>query len=145
MAPASRLSCHSIQFTMSTRRKFLAAFSFLSLGFLTKSRAMQKNPQLVHHVFFWLKNPASKTDRDKLIAGVKALGKIEQVRQIHVGVPADTEKREVVENSYSVSELLYFDSLADQKTYQDHPLHQKFIQEHSMLWDKVVVYDVMEA
>jgi hypothetical protein len=130
---------------MSTRRKFLAAFSFLSLGFLTKVNAMQKKAPLAHHVFFWLKNPASTADRDKLIQGIKSLGKIEQVRLLHVGIPADTEKRDVVDNSYSVSELLFFENTKDQKTYQDHPLHQKFIQEHSMLWDKVVVYDIMEA
>lgn len=130
---------------MTTRRKFIAALSFLSFGLLTTTKAMQKKPSLVHHVFFWLKNPGSPADRAKLIAGVKSLAKIEQVRQIHVGVPASTEKRDVVDNSYDVSELLYFDNTADQKTYQDHPLHQKFIQEHSMLWEKVVVYDVMEA
>jgi len=64
---------------------------------------------------------------------------------LHVAVPAETEKRDVVDNSYSVSELLFFDSLEDQKIYQDHPLHQKFIQERSMLWDKVLVYDSMEV
>lgn len=100
---------------------------------------------LAHHVFFWLKDPASAADRNKLIEGIKSLGSIPQVRKIHVGVPADTEKRDVVDNSYSVSELLFFDSLQDQKVYQDHALHQKFIQEYSMLWNKVVVYDSMEV
>jgi hypothetical protein len=80
-----------------------------------------------------------------LIQGIKALGKIKQVKMLHVAVPAETEKRDVVDNSYSVSELLFFDSLQDQQIYQDHPLHQKFIQDHSMLWDKVVVYDSMEV
>ena len=130
---------------MTTRRKFLNALSFLTFGLLTPSFAMQKKPSLVHHVFFWLKNPQSTADRDKLVAGVKALANIEYVRQIHVGVPASTEKREVVDNSFHVSELLYFDSVEDQKKYQDHPLHQQFIQQHSMLWNKVVVYDVMEV
>ncbi len=64
---------------------------------------------------------------------------------IHVGIPASTEKRDVVDNSYHVSELMFFDTLEGQKTYQDHPIHQQFIKDHSMLWDKVVVYDVMEA
>lgn len=73
------------------------------------------------------------------------MGKIPQVKMLHVAIPADTEKRDVVDNSYSVSELLFFDSLENQKIYQDHPLHQKFIQEHSMLWEKVVVYDSMEV
>lgn len=102
-------------------------------------------PQLVHHVFFWLKNPSSTADRDKLLAGVKGLKKIETIRMLHVGVPASTEKRDVVDNSYHVSELMFFDSVEDQKVYQDHPIHQEFIKNHSMLWDKVVVYDTIES
>jgi hypothetical protein len=128
-----------------TRRKFLSVISFLSMGLIANASPEKKKPQLAHHVFFWLNDPTSKTDRDKLIQGVQALGKIPQVKRIHVGVPASTEKRDVVDNSYSVSELLFFNSVEDQKIYQDHPLHQKFIQDHSMLWNKVVVYDSMEV
>lgn len=127
-----------------TRRKFIAVLSFLSFGILAQAGPVKK-PQLAHHVFFWLKNPTSTADRDKLIQGIKALSEIKQVNMIHVAIPAETEKREVVDSSYSVSELLFFDSLEDQKIYQEHPLHQKFIQEHAMLWDKVVVYDSMEV
>jgi len=116
----------------------------MSFGLIANAEPAKKK-QLSHHVFFWLKDPSSKTDLDKLIQGVQALGKIPQVKKIHVGVPASTEKRDVVDNSYSVSELLFFESTEDQKIYQDHALHQKFIQEHSMLWDKVVVYDTMEV
>ena len=100
---------------------------------------------LVHHVFFWLKNPDSKEDLAKLIAGVKSLSKIETIRMIHVGVPASTEKRDVVDNSYAVSELMFFDDEVGQKTYQDHPIHQKFIADCSPLWEKVVVYDVINV
>lgn len=96
---------------------------------------------MIHHVFFWLKTPGSKADRDALIAGLKTLKAIEVVRQLHIGVPASTEKREVVDNSYDVSELMFFDSVADQKLYQDHPLHLKFVKDCSHLWAKVVVYD----
>jgi hypothetical protein len=128
-----------------TRRKFLAVISFLSFGFVATATPKKKKPQLVHHVFFWLKNPDSAGDRSRLIEGIKMLSNIKQVRGIHVGVPADTEKRDVVDSSYSVSELLFFDSIQDQKIYQDHPVHQKFIQEHSMLWSRVVVYDSLEV
>ena len=128
-----------------TRRKFLTLMSFLSMGIVASAAPAKKKPQLAHHVFFWLKDPSSKTDLDKLIQGVKALGKIPQVKKIHVAVPASTEKRDVVDNSYSVSKLLFVVSAEDEKIYQDHPLHQKFIQEHSMLWNKVVVYDCMEV
>ncbi len=56
--------------------------------------------KLVHHVFFWLKNPDSKEDLARLLAGLRTLEKIETVRGAHFGVPASTEKREVVDNSY---------------------------------------------
>jgi hypothetical protein len=127
-----------------TRRTFVAAATLLPLG-LSAMEIKKDKPKLVHHVFFWLKNPSSTADRDKLVAGVKGLRKIETIKMLHVGIPASTEKRDVVDNSYHVSELMFFDNVEDQKTYQDHPIHQQFIKDHSMLWDKVVVYDVMEA
>ena len=129
-----------------SRRKLLAAASLLPLGATASDMETKKDiPKLVHHVFFWLKDPSSKADLEKLIAGVKSLKRIEVIKMMQVGVPASTEKRDVVDNSYHVSELMFFDNTADQKTYQDHPIHQQFIKEHSMLWDKVVVYDTMEA
>ena len=98
--------------------------------------------QLAHHVFFWLKNPDSIADRDALIEGVRALAVIPAIRALHVGVPAAVEPRPVVDSSYSVSELLFFDTIEDQDTYQAHPLHQAFIARFSPLWAKVVVYDI---
>lgn len=129
-----------------SRRKFVATATLLPLAASVSAMEIKKDkPKLAHHVFFWLKDPSSTADRDKLVAGVKGLSKIETIKMLHVGVPASTEKRDVVDNSYHVSELMFFDNVEDQKVYQDHPIHQKFIREHSMLWDKVVVYDVMEA
>lgn len=98
-------------------------------------------PKLAHHVFFWLKNPDSKEDLEKLLEGIRTLGAIETVRAIHIGVPASTEKRDVVETSYSASELLMFDDVEGQNAYQVHPIHQKFVASCSHLWSKVVVYD----
>src|SRR5687768_6985889 len=98
-------------------------------------------PKLVHHVFFWLKNPDSKEDLAKLLSGIATLAQIETVRGLHVGVPASTEKRAVVESSYSASELLFFDDVEGQNTYQVHPIHQKFIADYSHLWSRVTVFD----
>lgn len=102
-------------------------------------------PKLVHHVFFWLKNPDSREDRARLLAGLRTLANIESVRAAQFGVPASTEKRDVVDNSYSVSEILYFDDTAGQKIYQDHPIHQQFVADCSHLWVRVVVYDAIAA
>lgn len=96
-------------------------------------------------MFFWLKNRESKEDLNKLIAGLKTLEKIESVRKLHVGVPANTEKRPVVDSSYSASELIFFDDIEGQNIYQEHPIHKKFIEQCSHLWEKVVVYDSIDV
>ena len=129
-----------------TRRTFLATATALGAAAAATTlpaAAAHNPPKLVHHVFFWLKNPDSKEDLAKLLAGIRGLAAIETVRGIHVGVPASTEKREVVDNSFSASEILYFDDVAGQDAYQVHPLHQKFVDECSHLWSKVIVYDAM--
>lgn len=130
----------------SSRRRFLTGAAALGAGVAlaggaSAGQGCDNLPRLMHKVFFWLKNPDSTEDRDALIAGLKTLAAIDTVRGIHIGVPASTEKREVVDNSYQVSELLMFDSAEDQDAYQVDPIHQKFVQQCSHLWEKVVVYD----
>src|SRR5580693_1338240 len=100
-------------------------------------------PPIVHHVFFWLKNPTSTEDRDKLVAGLKTLAGIPLIRELYVGVLANTEKRDVVDASWQVSELMFFNDLTSQASYQDHPIHLEFIRNCSHLWKKVVVFDTM--
>jgi hypothetical protein len=129
---------------MNKRRTLLGAGLAMSVsGILPANASTDSNikNRISHHVFFWLKNPDSKEDLQKLIAGVKSLGKIEVVKELVVGVPAKTEKREVVDQSYAVSELMFFDSVEDQAVYQSHPIHKKFVEECSPLMAKVVVYD----
>ena len=131
---------------MTTRRTFIAAAAgAAAASTIGAAAAVNTYPKLAHHVFFWLKNPESKEDLAKLLAGLRTLTKIETVRGAHFGVPASTEKRDVVDNSYSASEILFFDDAAGQKTYQDHPIHKQFVADCSHLWQRVVVYDAMSA
>jgi len=131
-----------------SRRAFVAAAALSSAAYTVSAGASMDNSQkkqLIHHVFFWLKNPDSKQDQAALLAGVRTLGKIESVRRLHIGVPAATEKRDVVEAGYSVSELMFFDDAAGQKAYQEHPIHKKFVETCGHLWAKVVVYDSIDV
>jgi hypothetical protein len=130
---------------MSTsRRTFIAAAATVAAT-QAGAAAVTNYPKLVHHVFFWLKNPSSKEDLARLLEGLRTLTKIESVRGAHFGVPASTEKRDVVDNSYSASEILFFDDTAGQKVYQDHPVHKQFVTDCSHLWERVVVYDAVSA
>jgi hypothetical protein len=128
-------------------KEFITTTALLGAGLLMAGPSLATNSKkmVVHHVFFWLKNSSSKEDLAKLITGLQTLKKISTVRNIYIGVPAATEDRTVVDSSYSASELLFFDDLAGQKTYQDDPIHQKFIADCSHLWEKVIVYDAVDV
>ncbi len=137
----------------TSRRKFIGTAALIAAATTTSAAnlgeastpQMKKAYPIMHHVFFWLKNPTSTADRDQLIAGVKTLRKIPSIKDLHVGTVADTEKRDVIDSSWSVSELLIFEDLAGQAAYQTHPLHLDFVKKYSHLWNKVVVYDIAAA
>jgi Stress responsive A/B Barrel Domain len=97
----------------------------------------------VHHVFFWLANPQSEADKKSLIAGLEKLSKVEEIKFSHIGLPAATN-REVIDTTYSVSWLLFFDTAETQDIYQTHSVHLQFVAECKHLWQKVVVYDTVK-
>ncbi len=94
----------------------------------------------IHHVYFWLKTPQNLEDRSKLIEGLKELSKVKTIQEYHISLPAGTS-RDVIDSSYSVSWMLVFKNSADQESYQTDPIHLKFVEICSSLWDKVIVYD----
>jgi hypothetical protein len=94
----------------------------------------------IHHVYFWLKNKDRKEDYDRLLEGLQSLRQIEPKVLLHIGTPAETS-REVIDGSYTFSELFLFETAADQAAYQVHPVHQQFVKDCAHLWERVVVYD----
>ena len=92
----------------------------------------------VHHVHFWLND---KADKQQLITGLNTLAPIAYIRDMHIGVPAETF-RDVVDRSYDVSLLLLFDSPEAQDAYQSDPTHVHFADNYAKpLCSKVVVQD----
>ena len=98
----------------------------------------------IHQVYFWLKNQDSKEDYNRLLEGLQSLRHIEPKILLHIGIPAGTT-RDVIDQSYHFSELFLFETPEDQEAYQAHPIHQQFIKDCSHLWEKVVVYDSINA
>ncbi|MFT3676775.1 MAG: Dabb family protein [Chitinophagaceae bacterium] len=128
-----------------SRRSFIGTAAAMAVipSVIIPSASSKPAQVVVHHVFFWLRNAGSAADRAQLMEGLRTLKGISQIKQLLIGVPASTEKREVVDNSYDVSELMYFDNAADQDAYQVHPIHKAFVEKYSHLWQKVVVYDML--
>ena len=99
------------------------------------------SPGLVHTVFFWLKEDLSQDEKAAFLAGLKSLNKINSVKKMHIGPPAPTEAREVVDQSFSYAAIFYFDDIEGQNSYQVDPIHVKFAEEQKGKWTKVLVYD----
>lgn len=136
---------------MKNRRLFLKklAAGTVATGFLpfTKKASageVQLKGALIHHVFFWLKEPKNEAHEKQLVKALNDLLKVETIKLSHIGFPAGTESRDVVDHSYSVSYMVMFADQAGQDAYQVHPLHVKFVEENSHLWEKVVVYDSVD-
>ena len=105
---------------------------------------MLSSTQFIHHVYFWLADPANNDNRKALNAGLQALSKVPTIKQFHIGVPADTN-RDVIETGYDFSWLVVFDTAAEQDAYQVDPIHLHFVDTCKHLWKKVVVYDSIGA
>lgn len=131
----------------SSRRRFLSNIA-LALPFAAALKAntifAQKKGMFIHHVYFWLKRSGNKEDKAKLIEGLRKLSKVKTIKNYYIGQPAAT-RREVIDSSYDVSWLLFFDNAADQDSYQTDPVHLKFVEECSSLWNKVTVYDTIDV
>ncbi|WP_259016898.1 Dabb family protein [Emticicia fluvialis] len=125
-----------------SRRNFVknAALTVGAAGLTSPAEAKTAKELFVHHVFFYLKNPNSEADKTKLLEGLEKLSKVPTIRMAHIGSPATTN-RSVIIRDYSVSWLCFFDSLEEEEIYQKHPIHLKFVEEYSHLWEKVNVYD----
>lgn len=127
----------------TSRRNFVKntalAVATASLASAAQATAPKKDI-FIHHVYFWLKNPGNEADKTKLLEGLEKLSKVPTIRMVHIGSPATTT-RSVIERSYAVSWLCFFDNLEEEEVYQKHPIHLKFVEDYSHLWGKVIVYD----
>jgi Stress responsive A/B Barrel Domain len=132
--------------SVNKRRNFIKQSALaLTAGTLSPSFSVQGNDSklktmFIHQVYFWLKNPQSSQDRDKLLEGLIKLKKVKSIKMVQIGVPAATS-RDVIDGTYTFSWLTIFASPQDQDAYQVDPIHKKFVDDYAHLWSKVIVYD----
>ncbi len=120
----------------------LTSFSMVSQTEKKETHNNKIQGNFVHTVFFWLNNPNNLTERKAFEDGVTLL--LDQSKFItssHIGIPADTATRPVVDDSYTYCVVITFESKKAHDSYQVDPLHTKFVDENKSLWKKVLVYD----
>ena len=96
---------------------------------------------LVHTVFFWLKPELTAAQLAAFRRGVESLGTIKAVDKCYVGTPAKTERRPIIDASYSVALTVIVKDIAAHDAYQMDPIHLKFIAECKTFWSRVQIYD----
>jgi hypothetical protein len=100
----------------------------------------EEGPNLVHNVFFSLKENTPE-NRKKLVAACKKyLTKHNEV-YFAVGPLCDELKREVNDRDFDICLTIVFKNKAAHDVYQDHKRHTDFIEENKALWKKVRVFD----
>jgi hypothetical protein len=131
---------------MFKRREFLSSTSLIALTPWLKWQSQESQStrnMVIHQVLFWLKNKDSEEDKATLKKGLGSLKGIGEVKQLYIGTPAATLKRDVIDDSYSFFMVMFFDDIAGQDAYQVHPLHTSFVEQYNHLWERVVVYDAV--
>ena len=96
---------------------------------------------LVHTVIFWLKKDLSEDQKNIFIKEVKTLGEISSVHDFHLGTPAATAKRPVVEDSYDFAITVVLKDMVAHDDYQADSIHLEFIDNCKEMWERVVIYD----
>jgi hypothetical protein len=95
---------------------------------------------IAHHVLFWLKADTTNDQKLAFRKSLETLEGVESIKTLHIGTPAAIE-RAVVDTTYTFSLTVFFDDLAGHDVYQVHPLHQAFLNEFRIYFEKVVIYD----
>jgi hypothetical protein len=97
---------------------------------------------LVHTVFFKFKESSTEADVQSCAGDARnLLAKVETVKALYIGSPADTEVRPVSVRDFDLGLTVLFENISDQDVYQVHPLHDEFIANNKDNWSSVSVYD----
>ncbi len=96
----------------------------------------------MHSVYFWFKSDADPAVVARFEQGLARLATIPDIETARYGRPAATPKRDAIDDSYAWALVETFADLAAHDRYQEHQIHQEFLQEFASSWEKVQVYDV---
>jgi hypothetical protein len=96
----------------------------------------------VHTVIFYLKKDAPATAANGMIKDAHGLlAKIDSVRGVWAGKPADMSSPNVAVKDYHVGLLVLFDNFQGLEKYLKDPLHDEYLARHKGHIEKVLVYD----
>ena len=99
------------------------------------------SPGMIHTVFFWMNEDVDEAGERAFKDALMELEAIPSVKRMFVGPAAATADRDVTDNSFDYSLILWFDDIEGQNAYQVHPIHTAFAEGQGPKFSKVIVYD----
>ena len=106
---------------------------------------MTDSKRLMHTVVFWLRADASaETAAEMATFYQQRIASVAGVEHVFVGPPAGTD-RDVVDSTCQLLSSLVFESAAAATAWQSDPVHDEFREHFGPRFDRVVVYDTLEA
>ncbi len=124
---------------------FTVLFMALALGSCQEKKAALQtfDPAFTHTVYFWLNEPNNDAHRLKFETSLKKfLSASKYTKTNFIGTPPKAV-RSAVDDSFTYSLVVTFESAEAQEGYQEEAVHLEFIEECKSLWKKVVVYDAI--
>lgn len=120
----------------------LGVGAWLAIGYGRAGEAKEGRGTIVHCAFFWFKETATKADIEAMIRdGQETLAPLPGVKGFNTGTPLVQERGAPVDSSYQVGVTMCFEDAKAYDAYLKDPAHQKLIEKHKPLWQKVVAYD----
>jgi hypothetical protein len=101
------------------------------------------DPAFAHVVYFWLHHPDNPADCREFEAAARELMATSRYTKTNFLGRPPKATREVVDDSFTYSLIVTFESAAAQEAYQKEQAHLDFIAKAGHLWKKVVVYDAL--
>lgn len=118
-----------------------AAASLIPTTADAKHKMTGTSGNLVHIVYYWLKDQA---DKEKLIEGLKMLVTAKNIKSSYVGTPQQY-KADVNEKSWDVMLLMVFEKPEGIDLYHKEDVHQKFVDGYGKLWSKTLKFDALNV
>lgn len=98
----------------------------------------------VHAVYFLFKEDISKERIREFESSLVEMTKIKSISSVYYGQPAMTP-RSVVDNTYDYAWITLFEDKTAHDAYQMDPIHDKFKKINTDIWEKVQIYDSLNA
>ena len=101
----------------------------------------QTDPEIVHVVLIWLKEPGNEEHINEVIKTTHSLKAISEVQELNVGKRVLSD-RPIVDDSFDVGISMLFNSKEELKAYLIHPTHTQAVEAVLRpLAEKILVYD----